>query len=381
MFAGVAAIFPIAPLYVRRHGGGSLAIALFIAGPLIANMLVQVPAGRLTDRIGRRPMLLGSRAAFGALSLALFADVGPLWLLATLRTLQGVSSGAYVPALRAAVVDLSGEEKRAEGFAKLQACEMVGLLVGPFIGGAVALWRDSAIFGVAGVTVLFGLLAMRRVPETRLIRAAGTKPAGLRWWRNPGILVPALGVAALGTVFSMYDVVWPLYLSARGNSSLVIGITISLFAVPLLILARPGGRLADRANRRWLMVASFAVSGGCAALYPALRSLGPIIALGTVEACAYVLIEPTLFAVIGDSSDAEQRGRAMGIGGLFQFGGMAFGALVLGALYGVGEGLSFWGAAGVLVAAAVLCAFTLPPRAPQRGSARSDHLAMNPLES
>ena len=192
----------------------------------------------------------------------------------------------------------------------------------------------------------------------------------LRWWRNPGILVPCLGVAALGTVFSMYDVVWPLYLAARGNSTLVIGITISLFAVPLLILARPGGRLADRSNRRWLMVASFAVSGGCAAIYPALHSLGWIIALGVVEACAYVLVEPTMFAVIGDSSSAEERGRAMGIGGLFQFGGMAFGALVLGALYGVGEGISFWGAAGVLIAAAVLCAFALPPRAPAAARAR-----------
>lgn len=380
MFAGVAAIFPIAPLYVRRHGGGSLAIALFIAGPLIANMLVQVPAGRLTDRVGRRPMLLGSRAAFGVLSFALFADVGPLWLLATLRTLQGVASGAYVPALRAAVVDLSGAEKRAEGFAKLQACEMVGLLVGPFIGGAVALWRDSAIFGVSGVAVCFGLLAMRRIPETRLARDSDEGAIRVRWWRNPGILVPCLGVAALGTVFSMYDVVWPLYLSARGNSSLVIGLTISLFAVPLLILARPGGRLADRSNRRWLMVASFAVSGACAAVYPALRSLGPIIALGVVEACAYVLVEPTMFAVIGDSSSARERGRAMGIGGLFQFGGMAFGALVLGALYGVGEGISFWGAAGVLIAAAVLCAFALPPRAPQLRAA-VERIAMNPLES
>ncbi len=381
MFAGVAAIFPIAPLYVRRHGGGSLAIALFIAGPLIANMLVQVPAGRLTDRFGRRPMLLGSRAGFGVLSFALFVDVGPLWLLATLRTLQGVASGAYVPALRAAVVDLSGPEKRAEGFAKLQACEMVGLLVGPFVGGAVALWRDSAIFGVSGVAVLFGLLAMRRVPETRVVRATDERAARVRWWRNPGILVPCLGVAALGTVFSMYDVVWPLYLAARGNSTLVIGLTISLFAVPLLILAQPGGRLADRSNRRWLMVASFAVSGGCAAIYPALYSLVWIIALGVVEACAYVLVEPTMFAVIGDSSSAQERGRAMGIGGLFQFGGMAFGALVLGALYGVGEGISFWGAAGVLIAAAVLCAFALPPRAPERRAVASERVAMNPLES
>ncbi len=97
MFTGYAAIFPIAPLYVRRHGGSSLAIALFIAAPFIANMLVQVPAGRLTDRIGRRPMLLGSRAVFAVLAFALFADIGPLWLLAVLRTLQGPPPGPTSP--------------------------------------------------------------------------------------------------------------------------------------------------------------------------------------------------------------------------------------------------------------------------------------------
>jgi DHA1 family multidrug resistance protein-like MFS transporter len=380
MFTGVAAMFPIAPLYVRRHGGSSLDIALFIAGPLIANTLVQVPAGRLTDRIGRRPMLLGSRAAFGLLAFALFADAGPLWLLASLRTLQGVASGAYVPALRAALVDLSEPEKRAERFAQLQACEMVGLLVGPFLGGLVALWRDSAVFGVSGAAVFVGLIAMRRIPETRASHAAEPQPS--RWWRNPGIVVPCFGVAALGSVFSMYDVVWPLYLAARGYSSLVIGITISLFAVPLLLLARPGGRLADRANRRWLMASSFTLTGACACLYPALRSLAPIIALGTVEACAVVLIEPTLFSVIGDSSPPAQRGRAMGLGGLFQFGGSAIGAAVLGTLYGVGEGISFWGAGGALFAAALLCAAALPARSPDRRTRPAVEMAsVMPLDS
>ncbi len=70
----------------------------------------------------------------------------------------------------------------------------------------------------------------------------------------------------------------------------------------------------------------------------------------------------------------------MGIGGLFQFGGMAFGALVLGALYGVGEGISFWGAAGVLLAAAVLCAVALPARRPERRALPSERVALNPLE-
>lgn len=383
MFVGIASMFPIAPLYVRRHGGSAVAIALFIAGPLIANTLVQVPAGRLTDRIGRRPMLLGSRILFAVLAFALFADAGPLWLLATLRTLQGVASGAYVPALRAALVDLSGTEKRAERFAQLQACEMVGLLIGPFLGGLIALWRDAGVFGVAGGATVIGLLALRRMPETRgAATSREARTARLRWWRNPGILVPCLGVAALGTVFSMYDVVWPLYLSARGYSTVIIGVTISVYAIPILLLARPGGRLSDRSNRRLLMVASFTLTALCASLYPSLRSLGFIMVLGSLEACAFVLIEPTLFAVIGDSSPEAQRGRAMGLGGLFEFGGSAVGAAVLGSLYGLGEGFAFYGASVALGAAALLCAAALPARPPHRAPARPAQLGvMAPLDS
>lgn len=362
MFTGIAALFPVAPLYVARHGGGPVAIALFVAGPLVANTLVQVPAGRLVDRVGRRPVLLGSRLVYGLLALALFADAGPLWLLALMRTLQGASSGAYVPALLAALTDLSEPGKRGERFSQMQACEMAGLLLGPALGGAAALWRDSAAFGISGAAVLLGLIPMARVPETRAARRETTRER-LRWWRMRGIVVPAIGLLAIGAIFSMYDVVWPQYLRARGYDALVIGLSISLFAVPILLLARRGGRISDRVDRRKLVPAAMLVTAACAASYPLLRQLAVILAVGTVEAVAYVFLEPSLYAVIGERSPEHARGTAMGVGGFFQFGGSALGAMVLGAIYGVGEGLPFWSAAGLLVAAAIVCAMALP--APQ----------------
>jgi DHA1 family multidrug resistance protein-like MFS transporter len=364
MFVGVAALFPIAPLYVARRGGGSLAIALFVAGPLIANTLVQVPAGRLTDRIGRRPMLIGSRLGYGALSLALFADVGPLWLLAVLRMLQGVCAGAYVPALLAALTDLSEPENRGKRFSQMQACEMVGLLLGPALGGAAAVWRDSAAFGISGVAVLLGLIPMARVPETRVTQSNRERLPRFRWWRARGILVPALGLLAIGLMFSMYDVVWPQYLAARGNDTLVIGLSISLFAVPILLLASPGGRLSDRVDRRWLVPAAMVLTAACASSYPFLRALPVILGIGTVEAVAFVVLEPSLFAIIGDNAPEHERGHAMGVGGFAQFGGSAFGAGVLGSLYGVGEGLPFWCGSGALVLTALVCALALPRRRP-----------------
>jgi DHA1 family multidrug resistance protein-like MFS transporter len=374
MFTGVAAIFPIAPLYVAAHGGGSVVIAMFIAGPLLANTVVQVPAGRLCDRIGRRPLLIGARVVFAVFSIGLFIDAGPLWLLTILRLLQGASSGAYVPALRAALTDLSDETTRGRRFAQLQACEMVGLLVGPLLGGSVALWRLSGVFGVAGLAVLAGVIPMIRVPETAP-RRAQSAPAEPRfaWWRLRGVIVPSLALAALGTLFAMYDVVWPQYLSARGYGPFVIGLSISVFAVPILLLAQPAGRLADRVDRRRLVSPALLAVAATAATYPFLRELAIILTVGSVEAIAVVFIEPSLFAVIGDTAPASVRGRAMGVGGLFEASGLTFGAAGLGSLYGAGEGIPFWGGSAVLAAAAVLCIAALPSRA--RGVAPAAELA------
>ena len=362
MFTGVAALFPVAPLYVSRHGGGAVAVSLFVAGPLIANTLVQIPAGRLVDRIGRRPVLIGSRLLYSLFSIGLFVNLGPLWLLAVFRMLQGATGGAYVPAMMAALTDLSEPGQRGVRFSQMQACEMVGLLVGPALGGAVALWQVSGAFGVAGLLVLIGVIPLSRVPETRSAQhQARTKPR-MRWWRERGIIVPGIGLLAIGTVFSMYDVVWPQYLAALGNDALVIGLSISLFAVPILLLANLGGRISDRSDRRKLVPAAMLVSAMCAFSYPLMRNLAAILAVGTVEAVAFVFLEPGLFAVIGDTAPEDERGRMMGIGGFFMFAGSAAGSAALGSLYGVDYHAPFWGGAGALAGGAVICALLLPRR-------------------
>lgn len=366
MFTGIAMLFPVVALYVRHRGGSALDAALFIAGPMLANTLVQVPAGRLADRIGRRPVLIGARLGYAAISLGLFADRGPLWLLAALRAAQGACSGAYAPALLAALTDLTPPDRRATRFSQLQRAELAGLLIGPLIGGAVATWRELAVFGVAGVAVLLGLGAVFRVPETRVAPAAHDHAANPppRWWRGRGVLVACVTLATVGLVFTMYDVVWPQYLSARGFSTFVVGVSITLFALPMLLLATPAGRLADRADRRVILGTALAVVSVCAATYPLLHSIAVILALGTVEAAAFVLVEPSLYATLSEAASADGRGRMMGTGGLFQFGGSALGASVLGALYGVREGIPFWAGGAALLVMAVLCAVAIPPRAP-----------------
>jgi DHA1 family multidrug resistance protein-like MFS transporter len=393
MFTGIAALFPVVPLYVRGHGGTSADVALFVAGPLLASTLVQVPTGHLVDRVGRKPVLVGSRLVYGALSWALFANAGPLWALTLLRVAQGGAAGAYAPALRAALADLTPEGRRGTRYAQQQACEMVGMLAGPAIGGAVALWSLSGIFAVSGTAVLVGLTPLIRLPETRPVAAVrgvgrgaacaeATGPGGSRgrgegegrdggdeeasaprrWWWSRALVVPALSLAALWVVFNMYDVVWPLYLSSRGFDSLVIGISISIYAVPILLFAGWAGRLADRAYRRRLVPVAFVMVAACAVCYPLLRSLLPILLVGIVEAVAVVSIEPSLLAVVSEGTSPAMWGRAMGLVGFCEAAGGAVGAGILGALYGVAEPIPFLSGGTGCVLAALLCLIAMPAR-------------------
>lgn len=370
MFMGVAAQFPVVPLYVAHRGGNSGMVGFFIAGPMLANTVFQIPGGALADRFGRKPMLLVSRAAYVATSALLFLDVGPLWTSGVLRLLQGASSGLYVPALRATIADLTPPSRRGDSYAQLQSVEMFGLLVGPLAGGLAGLWRDSAVFGCAAVGVALGMGALARMPETRReVSAAevGSAPAG--WWRRLPLVTSALGLATLGLMFSLYDAIWPQYLHARGYSSLIIGMTISIYAIPIMLLTRQSGRIADRVGPRIVVPAALVIVASTATTYPALRSLWAIIIVGSVESAAIMVLEPTLFAAIACSAPPMVRARAMGLGGSLQFMGATFGSGVLASLYGVQEALPFRSASLVCLGTALACLIALPHAAPGASAA------------
>ena len=177
--AGIGLIMPVLPGLLRtlagadqvaRHYGVLLALyALmqFLCAPLL---------GALSDRHGRRPVLLASLAG-AALNYAVMAVAPALWVLYLGRAVAGLT-GATGAVASSCIADLSRGEDRARRYGYLSACMGLGLIAGPVIGGLAGQWSPHAPFAVAAaLNALNCLMAWRFLPESRPASDATTSAA------------------------------------------------------------------------------------------------------------------------------------------------------------------------------------------------------------
>jgi DHA1 family multidrug resistance protein-like MFS transporter len=202
---GFGIIIPNMPRYVTYASGATTQQAGFIGGLLAASysftqFLFAPLWGALSDRVGRRPIILLSQIGY-ALSFLLFGFAGHhLYLLFAGRLLAGLLSSASIGVAFAYIADVTTPERRAAGIGILGACLGLGFMVGPAIGGWLG-YHSLALpaFVAAGVSFLNFLATMRRLPESLSAEArAEAKQTSLRFR-------PAAAFAVLRTpVWSLY---------------------------------------------------------------------------------------------------------------------------------------------------------------------------------
>lgn len=163
---GFGIVLPILPLYAERFGASPATIGLLVASFSLAQLTFAPVWGRVSDRVGRKPVLVVSLAGTAVGSL-LTGIAGSLWLLFAARILDGIS-GASVSVAQAAVADLAPPEDRPRLFGYLGAAFGVGFVVGPAIGGLAALGGPEVPFLIAaGLAAVNAAVALRRLPETK----------------------------------------------------------------------------------------------------------------------------------------------------------------------------------------------------------------------
>ena len=167
---GFGIVAPLLPLYAKRFGASGLATGALFASFSLAQMIFAPLLGRLSDRIGRKPVIIMS--LFGTMVGSLLTGLaGSLPMLFVGRLVDG-ASGASVSVAQGAVVDISPVARRAKLLGMLSAAFGVGFVLGPAIGGLASLGnRRLPFFVAAAISGTNGLVALRRLPETRGVSA------------------------------------------------------------------------------------------------------------------------------------------------------------------------------------------------------------------
>ena len=176
--AGFGIILPILPLYADDLGGSAIAVTLLSTTFSLAQFLMAPVLGSISDRKGRRPVMLISIAGSVAANLVLgFSTV--LWLVFAARLVAGASK-ANVSTAFAYVSDTVEPAERARYMGLMGAALGLGFIVGPAMGGALAAGGDPTLpfFVSAGLSAVNWLMAWRWLPETRWARDPRAEHAG-----------------------------------------------------------------------------------------------------------------------------------------------------------------------------------------------------------
>lgn len=354
---GLWFFLPLLPIFIGRRGGSAALVGAVFAAGLLASAAIRYPAGWAADRFGTRPVMVAAMAAYALLFLAYLVPL-PLGAFIALRFLHGAAAGAFWPAANGLIAEVTPPNQRGRAFGMMQSTNMAGMLLGPAVGGFVALYNLNAVFIFSAVASAFATVALAMLPNVR-VEAPAEAPAGpMRIARR---LLPLLLLGA-GTAYMIgtLDTIWSLYLTYRGATTFAVGISFMAFAIPATLLSARVGALGDRFGTRRLIIVALLGTGVFGAIYPFVSSLPWLIGLGLVEGMFSISGAPSLNAEVSHLADPGQQARTQGVFQTVQFAIQIVGALVGGALFTVSPTLAFL--AITLVCALGIASAVLPER-------------------
>ncbi len=343
IWVGLCSVWPVLTIYMQERGSSLAEISLITAASMAASFLFQVPMGWASDRIGRKPLLLGGLAVHGVISLSY------LWVdttagFAILRFVEGIGAAALMPAARAYVMDIIPPARRGQAFGLLGAAFNAGILLGPALGGLMG--------GITGITGPFWFGAISslvawvflawKVQERRGAPAAATADESAP---APGVaitrtvwrpLLPVfLSTIGWGFVSGFFSVVWNIWIHDLGGGLDIIGLSYTLFAIPLIVVGPWAGRMADRHNRVPMILIPSLVAAGIYYAYGMLSSIPVILALGVLEGAMIGILSPAADSYMADVLPQNVRGRLQGMVSSTNQGAGLVGALICGPLYSI----------------------------------------------
>jgi len=253
---GMGIVTPFLPIYADQLGASTMEIGLVQSAFSITGIFTLLFVGRLSDRFGRKIFLLGGLLILGGASIGLMYADTPAMLIA-MRFIQGLGASAHLPIAQAYLGDITPEGGEGKWMGYFNAVLFSGMGMGPLLGGVISdafsiqttfLIMAVANFAGLAATVVF-LPEMPRKTATSQENSSITAPLKSR--TMIGVLIQRM-TTGIGTSVMMAFL--PIFADSRiGLSTTLIGVLLAM-RTPASLLQSYTGRLADRVNRRWMVI-------------------------------------------------------------------------------------------------------------------------------
>jgi len=331
---GFGIVIPILPLYAEEYGPSPLIFGLLMASFSIMQFIFAPILGRLSDRVGRRPVLLVSLVG-SAVGYVLFGIAGSIGMLFASRIIDGISGG-NISTAHAVITDITGPEDRAKGMGLIGAAFGLGFILGPAIGAllvTVAPWMPGIAAAVAS-TIAF-LLVLTRLPETLDTSTGRTEarqhplnPQSLARTMKHPLMGPCM-LMAFCTIFAFANFETTFAQFAKLRFSFSISTIAWLFVYAGILGAVVQGGLVGKLSRRFgearLIVAGTLLSFLALGFLPYVPGTGSLLATLAVLALGQGIAHPSLSALTSNLAAPDEVGGVMGV-----FQGMSSLARIIG---------------------------------------------------
>jgi len=332
-FAGFGIVLPLLPFWAERLGAGPVGVGLLLTIYALAQFIFTPVLGALSDRYGRRPIIIVS-----LLIEALSALAGSLAILLVARFIGGLGA-SNISSAQAVVADLTPVERRARGMGLIGAAIGLGFVVGPALGGVLAPLGAGVPFWVAMIVALANaLLVLRFLPETHHMRTttrASTPPnaapapavsfthrgmgvvlsASRRVLRNPGVARLVVINLLFTVAFTAMEAVFPLFTQHSFGWTALQNGYIFTYAGIVIVLMQGGlvGQLVKRWGERSLLITGLAMlAAGLALLSYSTNLALLLVALGIVS-IGDGAVTPVVSALLSFASPPTRQGETLGL--------------------------------------------------------------------
>jgi MFS family permease len=331
---GVSIISPVLPQYALSFSIPVALIGWAVSAFALARMFMDVPAGFLADRFGRKGnMIVG-------LILIVLSSIGAgmadryHWLILA-RIVEGLGSALYVTSATTWVAQISAGESRGRYMSLYSGLIFAGTAFGPTIGGYSAVhFGIRAPFFIYALFALLGLMAT--VPLKEPTGSSSSTRSEIRFQDVPGILVNMPFILVNCSVFALFflragarSTLVPLYASLNlGLSEDKIGILLTVAAIITSLLTFPSGWLSDKVGRKIPIMSCLFLSGIAILLMPFQTSFGSFLGIMAIYGLATGL-QGSIAAWPADVAPKDKLGTSMGIYRVIGDAGMVLGPITV----------------------------------------------------